>query len=108
MTGLLRFLRSLWGPAAPAPVDEDVQDVVCVLPEENPLECDAGTTLRSSSALSLMDDDTYGFIVLRVCAVSELRTIGKVEVTGFVAPEVWPAVRTTLERVTIVGSERVG
>jgi hypothetical protein len=97
---LLRFLR---GTPEPRALDTGVR-YLCFLPEENPMEKPGMDELRCEAALSLMDDDTYSFMLLRVQQAGA--TIGEVKVLGFVHPETWPAVRLTLERCAEVGAER--
>lgn len=99
---ILRFLRGTPAVAEVA-LDSDPR-FICFLPEENPMG-DADE-LRREAAMSLMDEDTYGFMLLRVVRVPTPAAVGEVTVLGLVPPLAWPAVRLTLERCAEVGAER--
>lgn len=106
MRRLRAALTAYWCP----PADDGDLEIpgprqVCLLPADNPLDA-GGAEVRAEAALSLMDPDTYGFLLVRV-QQSDRETLGQVIVSGYIDPYSWPAVQATLERTAAVGAERV-
>lgn len=59
---------------------------------------------RNEAAASLVEDDTFGYIVVRLRGRPNSAS-SRIEVVGHVMPAWWPAFREVLERVIHCGSE---
>lgn len=76
-----------------------------LLVEPTPYTADEKARLeRNEAALRLVDDDTFGYIVIRL-RKPQGSFDGRIEVEGHVMPEWWPPFRETLSRVQHAGGE---
>jgi hypothetical protein len=99
---MLRWSRKPRPPRHPViPPDEHVEV------RENPFDRDENARSdRNRTAASLVDDETYGYIVLRLHrSKGQLRPEAHIEVSGYLLPVWWVAFRATLLRVIDASEE---
>lgn len=61
-----------------------------------------GRETRSESALSLLDEETEAYILIRLVRTGEE---GEMRVSGDIGTVTWPAFKKTIERISDAGSE---
>lgn len=68
------------------------------LPEESPLQGDEFFAMKQEATLSIMDEDTHGFIVL---TLKKDGSAGDIAIHGHMPKEYSPAVQMTLVRMLV-------
>lgn len=99
------LLRGVPRPRRGGP-EADTAHAECVLADGNPMRSEQAQAAVRDVAMSLLDDDTAGFVVLRV--VEADGRAEEVDLTAFLDDGLWPAINATLAHLATVGAEHVG
>jgi hypothetical protein len=90
---ILFALRILFAAKAPSPRAA----VPSPIPDRSPLGQDPQATIARTAALSMLDEETYGFVLLTVRRVDPVMM--RIEVQSALIDDWWPAMLETMERV---------
>jgi hypothetical protein len=96
---LSRALDVLCGEQKPRPPQWQRRYMPAPIPQRSPLSEDSARTEVQRIALSLLDDDCYGFLLL---SVRKEEGATRVALDEVLAPEWWPAIRETMLRIVEV------
>lgn len=84
--------------------EEAVTRFPAFIPDENPLEAALNADERTQAAMTIVDDDCYGYLLITV----HKQPVGRradLHLQSAFEPDWWPAMRATLCRVIKAGDE---
>jgi hypothetical protein len=83
-----------------APRDRRVEEWPAFIPKRNPLERQSAAAQRGEDAMTMMDPDCYGYLLLTVHRAPEgAGARADIRMTTQMEDSWWPAVGNTLERI---------
>lgn len=98
---LLAVRVLLLGPPPRTPAQlVDGAEVRGSLPVDNPLRGEGAGNHARETALSLLDDDVYGYLLIRVCKEPG-RPGGEIRLSCDLRDEMWPAVTATMAHLVL-------